>query len=118
MHRVRTPAHVHQHERGARVRDDARERRIVAQPADLVDDGGAFAERRTRDAGLHRIDRQRHANAASKRLQHRHDARQLVVQRHGRRARPRGLAADVDQIGAVRFHLQRGIQGGGRIETR
>ena len=52
---------------------------------------------------------------AAKDRQH---ARELLVGRHRLGARPRRLSAHVDQIGPVRFHAKRRIDGRCRIQTR
>ena len=49
---------------------------------------------------------------------HRQDARELFVGAHRLGARPRRLAADIDQIGAVGLHADAFIGGRRRIEAR
>ena len=59
------------------------------------------------DGGLVGVDRDRHVDAPAQALEHRRDAPQLLVGRQRRRAGPRRLAADVDDVGAVRDHRER-----------
>ena len=89
---------MHQAEVRAGVGDDAGQLGVAAKRGHVVDELGAQLERPTRDLGLRRVDRHRHADEP---LEHRHDAAQLLVERHAARAGPRRLAAHVHQRGAL-----------------
>jgi hypothetical protein len=73
----------------------------------------AFGSSGTRHGGVEGVHaQQRAAEAASKRSNDRDDAPSLFLLCHTHCARPRGLAADVHDIGTVSHHAQRGVDGG------
>ncbi len=78
------------------------ERRIVGQRADVVDDRRAEVERALGDRRPCRCrSKSGTRDAAAQPLEHRRDAPPLLVGVERRRARARGLAADVEEVGAV-----------------
>ncbi len=79
---------------------------IAASPVKaghVVDDLGAGLNRRAGDRRLARIDRNRNLYLADERLNDRQHAPQLLVHRYGFGVRPRTLAADVQQVGAIGY---------------
>ena len=109
------PLHVHEADRAAGLGDHVGHLVVVAQRAHVVDDGRAGGERAAGDLRLHRVDRDGDADAAGERLDHRQHAAQLLVQGDQLGARPRGLAADVDDRRALTHQreglLERGVGG-------
>ena len=93
LHRPRLALHVHQADVDAGLRDRAHQLGVAVQRGDVVDELDAELERPPGDAGLRGVDRER---LALEMLEHRHDAPELLLERHGCRPRPRRLAADVD----------------------
>jgi hypothetical protein len=105
--------HVHEAEVRARIRNDARERRIAAQRGHVVDQLGPQRERRRGHRRLRRVDRD---GQPGERGEHWLDAAQLLVRRDTLGARPRRLAADVDDRGALVEHPPRGRDSRRRLE--
>lgn len=114
-HRLRAPARVHENERGAVPGRDAGQFGVELQAADVVHDRDAGFERRIRHQRLVGVDRQRDLHARRDPLEDRHHAPQLLVGRHGLGARPRGLAAEIDDVGALGLEPQRARRRLGRI---
>ena len=104
VYRCRPPAVVHQDHRGVQARDHGGERWVVRQRGDVVDDCRARIDRAAGDAGFVRVDRDGNGNAAAKAGDDGQHASQLLVLRKRFGARPRGLAANVEEIGAVGDH--------------
>ena len=95
-----------------RSRDDRRQRGLVPQAADVVDDGGARVERpRARRRPCRCRSRSESRSRAGQRLDDRQDAREFLVGGDRLGAGPRRLAADVDEVGAVGLHPQRRVDG-------
>ncbi len=93
-------AHVHQADAACRVGRHHVQRARLTQGLDVVDDVDAQVERRAHDLGLVAVQRDR--NAEPDRLaQHRQHTRQLVVERYRIGPGAGGLAADVEQVGAL-----------------
>ena len=98
---------MHQDHAGAGLGDDAEHRGIVAG-RDVVHDRRPGLDGGPRDVGLARVHRDGNVGElVDDPADHRHDAADLLIGRHDLRARPGGLAADVEQIGAVDHHLAR-----------
>ena len=99
----------------ARARRRARRRRAPApgshpQAADVVDDRGAGVERGAGDVGLVGVDRERECAAGRARPAATGRTRASSSSaRHRLGAGARRLAADVDEVGAVGLHAQRGV---------
>ncbi len=105
------PAHVHQHQGRARLHGDVRDGRVVPQPADVVDHRGARVHGGPRDQRLGRIHGDGDGHLPGQCRDDRLDARPLDGRIDLRRARARGLPADVDQVGPRRDHREGGIDG-------
>ena len=106
VHVAGPAAHVHEHERNTGGGADGRQVRIIAQPGDVVDEGGAVLDRPPGDLGLAGVDRDRHPQPPREAAQHRDDAPDLLVGRHLRGAGPGRLAAHVDDVRTVGLELQ------------
>ena len=115
LHRPRLSLHVHQAQVGLRGRDDAGQLRVAAKRGDIVHELRAELDRAAGDLGLGGVDRDRHL--ALKRLEDRHDAPQLLVERHALGAGPRRLAPDVHDRGAFVQHPSRGRDSILRLEV-
>ena len=103
LHRPRLAPHVHRDDRSAVPDGDLQHR--VAGAGDVVDHHGAGCERPVGRLRLRRIDAERHAEVERRNpLDDRQQARNFVLQVHGRGARPGALRADVDQVRALRRH--------------
>src|SRR5690606_29486577 len=100
LHRRGLALHVHQADRHAELRRGI-ERAVAAQCTHVVDQSGAGGHGGAHDLGLGRVDRDRHRATARERLDHRHDARDLIARVDRRRPRARRLATDVEQVGAL-----------------
>ena len=83
----------------------------IGEARHVVDDRGTHAHGGLGNLDMTRIDRDNGA-ALSKRTNHRQHAARLLVGRDGREAGARGLAAHVDDVGAVVEHLE-AVRGGG-----
>ena len=99
LHRPRLAEHVHQTAIEPAVGNEAGHVGVVAERADVVDVAGAGGHRGLGDGELHRVDRD--ALDFHQPFDDRDDARELLLDRHRLGARPRGLAADVDDVGAL-----------------
>jgi len=108
-HVVELPAAlvVHGDNDRASLGGDTRHRGIVAKAPDIIDSVGAGVQRRPRDRGVVGIDRDWQVGDGAHGFDDRHDAAGFLggVQFFG--AGPRGLAADVDPVGAAGFHTFR-----------
>ena len=116
---ARLGAVVHHDQRDLASRCEPDERVVLADAPDVVDGVGAGIERGRGDAGLGRVDRERHrrqrrANGADDRDR----PAQLLHLVDGRVARPGGFAADVEEVGARRGHLDGLGDGGGNGVVR
>ena len=116
IHVLGPPARVHQDRRHAARRDQGAQVRVVLERADVVDDRRAAIERRGGHHGLVGVDRNRDADRGANRLHRRLDPRQLLRRADRPRPGPRRLGADVDDVGACRFHLQRDVARARRVE--
>ena len=116
LHRARLAPHVHEHERRARGGDRRAEPRVEAQRRDVVDDRRARLERGARDGGLGRVDADRHRAARRERPHDRHHPPQLLLERDRRGAGAGGLAADVEDVRALRREAQPVFHGGAGVE--
>ena len=87
---------------------------------DVVDEVDAGREREAHDLGVAGVDRDLDAGQArppvAQRLEHRPHARQLDLGCNGQRARPRRLAADVEDVRAAREQRLAMLDGARRIE--
>ncbi len=109
--------HVHEHDGGASLSGEGRQGGVVAQSGDVVDAGGAGVEGGGGDLGPTRVDEDRGVEAgAADAGDDGHDSAPLLRRVDGIRARPRRLAADVEQVGAVGDQLPGAGDGGGRIQ--
>src|SRR6185437_3435082 len=109
-------AAVHQHRRHTAPGQQRQHRLIVAQGRYVVDDAGAGIEAGPRDLGPAGIDRH-HDIALGEFANDPQDAAQLLVDRRGSGARPCRLAADVDDVGALRNETQAIVDGLRRVEA-
>ena len=100
LHRARLAEHVHQADRDLQRRNGI-ERTLAPQRAYVVDEAGAGGHRGAHDLGLARVDRDRQRRLPRQRFDDRHDAGYLLGRGDLVRARPRRLAADVEQVGAL-----------------
>jgi len=109
IHVLGAPARVHQDRRHAARGDQGTKVGIVLERTDVVDDRGAAIEGRCGHHGLIRVDRNRDTNRGANRFHGRLDARQLL--RRADRPGPRTgrLGANIDDVGAGRFHFQREV---------
>ncbi|MNC30345.1 hypothetical protein D3C75_786270 [compost metagenome] len=103
LHVTRLAAHVHEAYRQAGICGSI-QGAIALQGSHVVDQPGTEARRFTHDRWGGGIDRDDHVEAAVDRLDHGGYPLQLLGHRNRARARPRGLAADVDQRGACGNH--------------
>src|SRR6185295_12979162 len=99
LHRAGRALHVHHHHCRLRVRDRI-DRTLTAQSVHIVHHGAAGSDRRAHDVGLHRVHRDRDT-FLRERFHHRNHPAHFFLDRDGLRARPRRLAAHVDQVGAL-----------------
>ena len=76
----------------------------VLEARNVVEDVRACVKRGSRDTWVARVHRDEHA-ACRKGLDHRDDARDLLVLPHRRKTGAGGLAAHVDEVGTVVEHL-------------
>ena len=89
----------------ARLRDDRRHRGIRETGGDVVDDLGARLDGGEGGGGAHRV--HTHPDAAAREFPHdRHDAAKLLLGLDACGAGTRGLAADIEQVGAVGDELE------------
>ena len=95
---------------------DLRQRRLVAEPANVIHDRGARIERRLSRRRLVGVDGERDAHLSSQAVDDRHHPPPFlgVVDRIG--AGPGRLAANVDDVGAVIDHPQTGVDRGWQVE--
>ena len=110
VHVARPPARVHQDDRRAVPRDDCGQLRLVAQAADVVDDRRARRRAPRRRSPPCRC-RPRSARARARPAPRSPAARGAAPRPRssGLRARPRRLAADVEQVGALLHHPHAGL---------
>ena len=97
---------VHEAHRPARIRHRGEHLRIREAARDVVDHIHARCSRRGRRRRTHGVHR-RANTLRMQRLDHRHDALDLVALLHAHRARTRGLTAHVDHVRARRDELAR-----------
>ena len=101
---------VHQHHRRAALGDQRHQGRIVLQRRHVVDDARAGIEAGARHGGAAGVDRH-HDSALGQALDHGQDALQFFVGIDRPRARPRRLAADIDDVGTLRNETQAIVDG-------
>ena len=101
---------VHQHHRRAALGDQRHQGRIVLQRRHVVDDACAGIEAGARHGGAAGVDRH-HDSALGQALDHGQDALQFFVGIDRPRAGPRRLAADIDDVGALRNETQAIVDG-------
>ncbi len=101
---------VHGDHPGAEVRRDRRHVFVALQPADVVDDRRARAERRLGDRRLHRVDGDRHAGRG-RRLDDGEDALHLLDRRDPGCALAGRFAADVEDMRAFARQPHRVLHG-------
>ena len=107
LHGARLAQHVHQAAVQPAVGDQSGQLGVVPERGDVVDVGRPRVDRRLGHRELHRVDRDaRGEPEAGDALDHREHAPQLLVHRHRVGARPRRLAADVDD-GRTLLHQPR-----------
>ena len=102
IHVVRPAAHMHQHGGDAASGDQRAHLRVVLQAADVVDQRHSLIEREVSDLRLGGVNRERHPGSAGDGPQHGVEPRELFRGADRRRARPRGLRADVNQVRRLR----------------
>ena len=112
LHGLGLPLHVHEADGAACLGDDVRHVGVAAQGRDVIDDRRAGGQGAARHFRLRRVHADRHADALGQGLDHGHHAAQLLVRLDRVRARPRGLAADVDD-GRALAHERQGLLEGG-----
>ena len=104
LHGLRVALRVHQADRPAGAR--RRAARLAGswrQRRDVVEEVGAGVEGGARHRGVAGVDRDRQREAlGAQRGDHRHDAGDLLLERHRVGAGARRLAADVEDVGALR----------------
>ena len=101
---------MHQHHRHAALGDQRHQGRIVLQRRHVVDDACAGIEAGARHRGAARVDRH-HDFALGETRDHGQDALQLLVGFDRPRAGTGQLAADIDDVGALRNETQAIIDG-------
>jgi len=101
---------VHQHHRRAALGDQRDQGRIVLQCRDVVDDACAGVETGARHGGTAGVDRH-HDSTLGQALDHGQDALQLFVGIDRPRTGARRLAADIDDVGALRNETQAIVDG-------
>jgi hypothetical protein len=101
---------VHQHDGGASLGDHGAERRVELEAADVVDEGRAACDSLTRNGRLVGVDADDRAGRREP-LDDRQHAPQLLVVVQRVRAGARGLAADVQDVGAILDHPQAVVHG-------
>src|SRR5262245_34607920 len=107
---LRPAAPVHQHDRNGPFGEQWQHVRVVAQRRDVVDDARAGIETRPRNGGAAGVDRYQNVVPGQPRHHRQHPA-QFLLGRGGDRARPRRLAADIDDVGALRNKTQAIVDG-------
>ena len=112
LHRPRLAEHVHETHRTAALGYERRHVGVAAQRRDVVDDGGAGVERGASHGGLGRVDGDGGRRAGRQPLDHRHDARQFIGDRHRLGAGPGRLAPDVEDRRALGGQQQAVRHGG------
>ncbi len=100
LHRPGRALHVHEDDGGAGAGHDPGHLRVGAERARVVDDVGAGVERGAGHAGLRRVDRDEDLGPLPQPPEDRKDPPQLLLLRDGQGARPRALAADVEDVRA------------------
>jgi hypothetical protein len=101
----RTAAHVIENNAGVELDDGFNELRIEGETAGIVDDFGAEFEGAFGGLGLVGIDGNRDAELLAQPLENGNNAAEFFFRGDGLSAGFGGLAADVDDIGALLFHL-------------
>ena len=115
---VRRPASVmHQDRRCAGARHHARHGRITGKRCDVVDDRRTARQSGFGHARLVGIDRDRDRHSTLQPFQHRQHPAQFLGFVNGRCPRPRRLAADIEDVGALLHHAERIRHRAGRIEA-
>src|SRR5690606_16170907 len=115
LHVMAVPPPVHHHVGDASGGDHARHGRVCQAAADVVHQLGPHFEGGLRDLGAHGVDADRNV-LCDERLYDGHHATQFLVPRHTLRSRTGGLAADVDDVGALRDQVEPVLDGLVRIE--
>ena len=105
---------MHQDQAAFGVRHHPRGLGVVAKRGDVVDDLGPRLQRGAHRRGVARV----HADRCGLRqfAQHRQDAGNLLLRRHGLGAGASALAADIEQVGAGFQHRMPGLDRGARVE--
>src|SRR6478672_6266190 len=89
---------MHQDDRHPALGHEREHVRIVAAGGDVVDEVSPCIERRTGNQRVCGVDTTNHRESISYELKDREDAPNLLVSRHGLRARTRGFTADIDEV--------------------
>jgi len=114
---VRRNEAVHQDHPRSALRDKPQHRRVLFARRHVIDGVRSGVQRGPSDRGTRRVDADRDARqrpaGGPDRSHRRDDARDLLLRGHTRRARPRGLAAEVERIRAVAHRLPRRLHGRG-----
>ena len=93
---------MHEHETGPAMGDDPAHRRVAVQRRHVVDDGRSVVERGLCNRRLGRVDGNQAVRCAGQQaVDHGQDPPPLLSLADGVRARPGGLAADVEDRRAV-----------------
>ena len=101
LHGARAAPHVHQDQPALALGAEAREIGLGAQGRDVVDDRGPGVERRPGDLDLGGVDRDRDGPAPASAATTGARSRDLDLRRDDLRARPGGLAADIEDVRAL-----------------
>ena len=116
IHVTRATPRVHQHDGHAVPGNDCGQIGLVSQTADVVDERRAGRERGIGCRGFVGVHRDRHLNARGQCLDYGEHAAAFLGLGRRLRAGPGGLAADVEQVGAVLDHPYTCIDRGGGVE--
>ncbi len=116
LHGLRRALHVHANVTGANLGDHFPHCVVAAVRRHVVDDAGAGGERGARNGGFHRVNRKRNFRLGRKFFDDWKNAAQFFGFIHRFRAGPRGFAADVQNLRALRDQFQRVGDGFSRIK--
>ncbi len=115
VHVVAETPPVHDDEGNTPGSDGRDHARVRQTPADVVDEGRPGVDRARRDRRAHRVDGHEHP-LGRERAHDGHDAPQLLLLVDAGGAGPGRLAADVDQVGALRDEIQTVLHRRCRVE--